>query len=219
MTTTNTGFNANSLDAYDADHLVMVGDLGKVYYTANATAATPLWVARTTTGSTNNLYGVQMTGPDSWIAVGGNETIVRFTNAGANQSGSYAPTNPTVSITSHASGFALPAGTISGTAADTGVGVRKVEVRIQRENGTFWNGSTWVADSNQWKLATGTTNWSYPFSNTAPSTLTISARATDGMDLQVTTAVSSGGGAVDGLPPSRRATPKRPTPSPVGPST
>ncbi len=33
------GFQANALDAYDADHLVVVGDLGKVYYTANATAA------------------------------------------------------------------------------------------------------------------------------------------------------------------------------------
>ena len=94
VSTTNTGFNANSLDAYDADHLVMVGDLGKVYYTANATAATPTWIARATTASTNNLYGVQMTGPDSWIVVGGNETIVRFANAGVSQAGSYGLTNP-----------------------------------------------------------------------------------------------------------------------------
>ena len=89
------GFQSNALDAYDADHLVVVGDLGKVYYTANATAASR-WVPLYT-GSTNNLYGVQMTGPDSWIVVGGNETIVRFTNGGASQSGSYALTNPTVS--------------------------------------------------------------------------------------------------------------------------
>ncbi len=33
------GFQANALDAYDANHLVVVGDAGKVYYTANATAA------------------------------------------------------------------------------------------------------------------------------------------------------------------------------------
>ena len=40
------GFQSNALDAYDADHLVVVGDLGKVYYTANATNATPTWVPR-----------------------------------------------------------------------------------------------------------------------------------------------------------------------------
>ena len=194
----------NALDAYDADHLVVVGDSGKVYYTANATNATPTWVARPTTGSTNHLYGVQMTGPDSWIAVGGGETIVRFTNGGTTQSGSIAPTNPTLAITSPTQGFPLPfAGSITGTAADTGVGVAKVEVRIQRENNTFWNGSTWVADSNQWNLATGTTSWTYPFiPSGSPTALTIAVRATDGMNLQVTSTITAtGGGPIDGTPP------------------
>ena len=30
--TTALGFQANALDAYDADHLVVVGDAGKIYY-------------------------------------------------------------------------------------------------------------------------------------------------------------------------------------------
>jgi hypothetical protein len=186
------GFQANALDAYDADHLVVVGDLGKVYYTANAQAATPTWVPFTTTGA-NNLYGVQMTGPDSWIVVGGNETIVRFTNAGANQAGSYGLELPVPVIVAPTSGFARPVAAINGTASDTGTGVLKVEVRIQRANGQYWNGSTWVTDptGNQWQLATGTTAWSYPLSSPETSDLIISARATDGMGLQKTATVSS----------------------------
>ena len=40
------GFQSNALDAYDADHLVVVATPGKVYYTANATAALRLDVSR-----------------------------------------------------------------------------------------------------------------------------------------------------------------------------
>jgi hypothetical protein len=187
------GFQSNALDAYDADHLVVVGDLGRVYYTANATNANPTWVPLLTTNPTNNLYGVQMTGPDSWVVVGGNETIVRFTNGGASQAGSYGLTPPVPVIVAPTSGFARPVAAINGTAFDTGTGVLKVEVRIQRANGQYWNGSTWVTDptGNQWKLATGTTSWSYPFSSPETSDLTIGVRATDGMGLQATTAVSS----------------------------
>jgi photosystem II stability/assembly factor-like uncharacterized protein len=197
------GFQANSLDAYDADHLVVVGDLGKVYYTANATNATPTWVPLTTTGSTNNLYGVQMTGPDSWVVVGGNETIVRFINGGANQAGSYGLGNPVPVITSHVPGFSLPAGTISGTASDAGIGVVKVEVLIQRASDhAFWNGTTWVADSNQWRTATGTKTWSYPFASGEASALTIKVRATDGMNLVGQTGVTSTGAPIDLTPPT-----------------
>ena len=183
---------------------MVVGDAGKVYYTANATASPPTWVARTTTGSTNNLYGVQMTGPDSWIVVGGNETIVRFTNAGANQAGSYGLANPVPVIVAPTSGFSRPVAAINGTASDTGTGVLKVEVRIQRANGQYWNGSTWVTDAtgNKWNTASGTTAWSYTSLPAETSDLTISVRATDGMGLQATTAVNSTGGAVDGTPPT-----------------
>ncbi len=197
------GFLSNSLDAYDADHLVVVGNQGKLYYTANASSATPTWIALATTGSANDLYGVQMTGPDSWIVVGGNETIVRFTNAGANQAGSYGLGAPVPVITSHASGFSLPAGSISGTAWDAGVGVLKVEVRIQRAlDSKFWNGSTWVADATQYNLASMPTNttWTYPFASGEMSALTITVRATDGMGLMATTAVNS-----VGVPPAAQS--------------
>jgi len=195
-------FAANALDAYDADHLVVVGDGGKIYYTANATAATPSWAQRTMAGLTAPLYGVQMTGPDSFVAVGGNETVVRFT--GATGVGCVAPTNPTVAVASPAQGFPLSfTGSISGTAADTGVGVAKVEVRIMREDNTFWNGSAWVADANQWNLATGTRNWTYPFiPSGSPTALTIAVRVTDGMNLQATSTITAaGGGPIDATPP------------------
>ena len=102
-------------------------------------------------------------------------------------------------IVAPAPGFSRPVSAISGTASDTGTGVLKVEVRIQRANGNYWNGTTWVVDptGNQWKLATGTTAWSYPFSSPETSHLTISVRATDGMGLQSPLkAVSSTGAAV-----------------------
>ena len=77
-------------------------------------------------------------------------------------------------------------------------------MRIQRANGDYWNGSTWVSDptGNQWKLATGTTSWNYPFSSPETSNLTIGVRATDGMGLQAATSVTSLGGAIDGTPPT-----------------
>jgi hypothetical protein len=198
------GFQSNSLDAYDADHLVVVGDAGKLYYTANAQAPVPSWTALTTTGSTNNLYGVQMTGPGSWIVVGGNETIVRFTNGGATQSGSYGLTNPVPVILSPTSGFSRPVAAINGTASDSGSGVLKVEVRIQRANGDYWTGSSWVNDvtGNQWNVANGTTSWSYTLLPSEISNLTISVRATDGMGLQATTAVNSSGAGIDLTPPT-----------------
>ena len=192
----------NALDAYDADHLVVVGNAGKIYWTADATAVTPTWTLRTMPGLTAALYGVQMTGPDSFISVGDNETIVRFT--GATGVGCVALVNPTVQITAPVDNFPMPfSGTISGTAGDTGTGVAKVEVRIKRQDNNYWNGSAWVADPTQWKLATGTKNWTYPFAPSgSPTSLTIDVRVTDGMNLQTTAHVtSSGAGAADETPP------------------
>jgi hypothetical protein len=202
--TTALGFQANALDAYDADHLVVVGDAGKIYYTANAQASTPTWAALTTTGSTNNLYGVQMTGPGSWTVVGGNETNVRFTNDGATQAGSYGLGNPVPVILAPTSGFSRPVAAINGTASDSGSGVLKVEVRIQRANGDYWTGATWVSDvtGNRWNSASGTTSWSYTPLPSETSNLTISVRATDGMGLQATTAVNSSGAGIDLTPPT-----------------
>ncbi|MEI8083781.1 MAG: hypothetical protein WCI74_18235, partial [Actinomycetes bacterium] len=192
-----TGFNANSLDAYDADHVVVVGDAGKVYYSANASTGSPIVWTLITSGTTNNLFSVQMTGPNSWVAVGDSETVLRFAGGAVLPGGSVAPTPPTVSITSPAPNYHSLGGSITGIAADTGVGVLKVELQIAR-GATYWNGLSWVA-SPTWLPVTGTTSWSYL---TIPADLpsSITARATDGLSLSTDTTVSSA--PIDLTPPT-----------------
>ncbi|MEI8084028.1 MAG: hypothetical protein WCI74_19495, partial [Actinomycetes bacterium] len=188
-------FQANAIDAFDADHLVVVGDSGKIAYTSNASSATPTWEMLSTPSATNHLKGVQMIGPDSWIAVGLNETVVRFTNRVADPAGSYALAAPKVAITSPAPSFSLPVASIAGTSADIGVGVLKVDVQIQRDGGTYWNGFSWVAEP-VWVSADGTTSWSYSFipGSPGPQSVTITARATDGMGQETQASVSSAAG-------------------------
>ncbi|MCL4079188.1 Ig-like domain-containing protein [Coriobacteriia bacterium Es71-Z0120] len=81
---------------------------------------------------------------------------------------------------------------ISGTASDdpdgggplTGSGVASVQVRITRSDGSYWNGSTWVAASDTWLAATGSANWTYSWTLPANEQIgtysyTIEARASD----------------------------------------
>ena len=80
----------------------------------------------------------------------------------------------------------------------------------------YWNGSTWVAGLKSVESATaGHDQWSLPVQqHRSLRRSRITARATDGMDFRATTAVSSGGGAVDGTHDADHdaSTPKRPTP-------
>ena len=55
------GAAVNAIDASDVNNVVVVGDAGKVYYSANAAAATPTWVR--STRMTNNLNGVRCSAP------------------------------------------------------------------------------------------------------------------------------------------------------------
>jgi hypothetical protein len=181
------GFQANAVDAYDANRVVVVGNAGRIAYSSNAAGLAPTWAEFTAPGA-NDLYGVQMLGPDSWIVVGGNETILRYSSSGGSTpAGSSALAAPTVSITSPSAGFAPATSlTISGTAVDVGVGVLKVDVQIQRSSdGKYWDGSTasWTSTliKNQ---ATGTSSWSYSFNPGNTSPVIISAEAKDGMDNQ-----------------------------------
>jgi len=193
------GLYVNAIDAYDSNNVVVVGDSGKVYYSANAGAAlaTSTWAAKTT-GTTNNLNGVVMLDADRWIVVGDNETILRTDNAGGSWTGSRALASPNVTITSHAAGFALgsTALNISGAAADVGVGVERVQVALQRGS-NFWNGSAWVP-TQTWHDATtsdGWRTWSAAHAiDTTTGGLTILARSRDGMgQYSPTSSVTSGG--------------------------
>jgi len=109
-----------SIDAIDANKVVVVGKGGRVSHSTNAaTAGTPTWSAKTT-GTTNNLNGVVMLDADSWIVVGDNETILRTDNSGTTWTGSRALGKPTVDILAPATGFSVDTATIgiSGTSAD-----------------------------------------------------------------------------------------------------
>jgi photosystem II stability/assembly factor-like uncharacterized protein len=176
-----------AIDAIDADHVLIVGDGGKIAWTANASASTPVWSVNST-ATTNALLGAQMLDATHWIVVGDNETILRTSDAGATWTGSGAPVAPSVSITSPASsGNVL----IEGTSTDgSGIGVAKVEVRIQQANGQYWNGTNgWVASADTWLpvaqsvAAEGWDHWSRTTSLPPTTGLTISARATDGVGL------------------------------------
>jgi DUF2075 family protein len=75
---------------------------------------------------------------------------------------------------------------ISGTSSDATSGVDKVEVRIQRTNGDYWNGATpgWQV-GDVWNEATETTTWTYPAPPLAEADdpYTVEARATDNVGL------------------------------------
>ena len=183
----------NAIDAVDADTVVIVGDAGKVAVTTNASAATPTWTLKPA-GTTNALLGVKMLDATHWVVVGDKETILRTSDGGATWAGSTAAAAPTVAITSPAAGSLLSGTSIvaSGTATDgSGVGVAKVQVRLQRADGQYWSGSAWTA-SETWLQATpedndaGLVKWEaavLPDTSTAGSGATLSARAIDGFGL------------------------------------
>jgi len=68
-------------------------------------------------------------------------------------------------------------GAITGTASAGVSGVARVEITVQRStDDKYYNGSGWQLTS-QWLTATGTLNWSYPFSPTESVTYTVQSRA------------------------------------------
>ncbi|HEY5541165.1 MAG TPA: hypothetical protein VIL41_06915 [Coriobacteriia bacterium] len=184
----------NAIDASDADHVLVVGDGGRIAWSSNASAATPTWSVNTTT-TTNTLLGVQMIDASNWIVVGDNETILRTADGGASWVGSKNLQAPTVAITSPDSANVLASPTISihGTSSDgRGVGVAKVEVRVQRGDGLYLNPTgEWVVSDNTWiqadpaDPAQGLDNWGKDLdvSSAIGGSLTVWARATDGLGL------------------------------------
>ena len=145
------------------------------------------------------LYGVQALTSTHWVAVGQNETIVHTRDAGATWSQPAGEKTPVVTLAQPAPDF-TPSGSpviISGTAHDgvgdsPGVGVERVEVRIKRADGRSWNGVSWVS-SDAWirtSTANGWKDWTYswtpdPVFLAAPSQVSLTARATDGIGLQM----------------------------------
>jgi uncharacterized repeat protein (TIGR01451 family) len=69
---------------------------------------------------------------------------------------------------------------VCGSASDNsgGSGVAKVEVSIKDSSNHYWNGSAF-GTTETWKLASGTTSWTYSFVRPADGSYTIQSRATD----------------------------------------
>ncbi len=71
-------------------------------------------------------------------------------------------------------------GYISGTASDGLSGVAGVKVSIQRGNGDYWNGSTWISSGTEiLNDASGTTVWNYSIGSQSEDTYTIKSHAVD----------------------------------------
>ncbi|MCG2827339.1 MAG: hypothetical protein L6265_12185, partial [Thermoplasmatales archaeon] len=71
---------------------------------------------------------------------------------------------------------------ITGVANDDISGIKKVEICITRGNdGYYWTGSAW-SSSETWLNASGTSEWSYPWTPETDGAYTIKSRATDNAD-------------------------------------
>lgn len=179
-----------AIDALDANTVVIVGDAGRIVVTTDGGTT---WTAKTS-GTTNALLGVDVIDASHWVVVGDKETILRTADGGTTWAGSTSAAAPTVAITSPAADSLLSGTSIvaSGTASDgSGVGVAKVQVRLQRADGMYWMGSAWTA-SETWLSASpedndaGLVKWEaavLPDASTAGSGATLSARAIDGFGL------------------------------------
>jgi photosystem II stability/assembly factor-like uncharacterized protein len=188
-----TAIAINAIDALDANTIVVVGDAGKVAWTTNASAGTPTWTAPVTIAGGNALLGVKVIDASHWVVVGDKETILRTSDGGATWAGSTAAAAPTASITTPTADSLLSVSPLvaRGTASDGfGVGVAKVEVRLQRADGQYWTGSAWSA-SEVWLPASpagdeGLNTWEAAVlsdTSTLGGAATLSARATDGLGL------------------------------------
>ena len=176
--------------------MLVVGNSGRIAWTANASETTPTWSVNTT-ATTNTLLGAQMLDANHWIVVGDNETILRTADAGATWTGVNKAQPPSVAFTSpqiaHTPGSADIS--VEGTSSDgRGIGVAKVQIRVQR-GAEYWDAGkkAWVASADTWidadqtDAAQGWDAWrktvTLPSAAEASSSLTVWARATDGLGL------------------------------------
>jgi hypothetical protein len=189
---------ANAIAAVDDKTVVAVGDAGVIAKSTTAGNASS-WAYTVLPGGAP-LRGIDILTPTTWIVVGDDETIYRTTNAGASWTAVCAGlTAPTVSLASPDAGFALDSGvTIAGVAADVGVGLSSVDVKVVRPDGYYWTGSAWTS-SETWlpvESINNLANWSLGLSSDVEAdsggVVTVTVRATDGLGLTKTVSVVSG---------------------------
>ncbi len=183
-----------------------VRDAGGNFWNGSAFVAnggTPLW--QTATGKTAWSYAFTPPSNGSYTVLAQSFDVASNPSTIAQAAFSQQTDNvpPTVSISFPASGGSYTSSAfnrgcstatadICGTASDAGTGVASVQISLRRtSDNTWWNGSAFVAGSQIWVPATGTTGWSYAFTPAASTSYSLQARATDGAGNSTTTAASS----------------------------
>ncbi|MGB9594010.1 MAG: Ig-like domain repeat protein, partial [Anaerolineae bacterium] len=171
------GLASDDFAGVDVVHITVRHPDGQ-YYTGSGWVTSTTWL--TTSGTTAWTYpftptqGITYTVQSRATDRAGNMQTI-FGSAAF----SYDGTDPTSTV--GVSGFYGPAtwtGAITGTAADGESGLQSVVLSIKKSDNTFWNGTTWQA-VEVWLPATGTANWSYPFSPQHGEAYTVRAKATD----------------------------------------
>lgn len=173
-----TNVNAYSVDALDANRILVGADYGRIGYTSNGATFT---YKRLSAEYQGVIRDVDMITDTHWIAVGDNETIYHTFDSGATWSGTTGLKPPLIEVADLTPGSA-PAGTADD---GKGVGVASIEVAIRNASGQYFNGTTWQA-AEVWLDAEsedGWDTWSYPaWTLPNPGTgYSVTARAVDGL--------------------------------------
>ncbi len=185
---------------------VAVRDAGGNFWNGAAFVAnggTPLW--QTATGQTAWSYAFTPPSNGSYTVLAQSFDVASNPSTIAQAAFSQQTDNvpPTVSISFPASGGSYTSSAfnrgcstttadICGSASDAASGVASVQISLRRtSDNTWWNGSAFVAGSQIWVPATGTTGWSYAFTPAASTSYSLQARATDGAGNSATTAARS----------------------------
>ncbi|MFL5340441.1 MAG: beta strand repeat-containing protein, partial [Gemmataceae bacterium] len=118
---------------------------------------------------------------------------------------SVVPTS-TIATSGNYSASTWPTAGITGTANGTGSNVQAVVVSIQRaSDGLYWNGSSFASATEVFNSVTGTTSWTYAFSQPADGSYTVHSRATD-VAGNVQTSLTSSSFTVDTVAPTSAIT-------------
>lgn len=153
------------------------------YYDGSIWVATETWINASWTGNTWSLAFAPSTDSTYLVRSRATDACGNVQSVPGAGSFTYDTSLPQSAVTTagcfNAASSIWP-GAISGTASDAGSPVDLVHVRLQRASDSrYYDGSSWVLNSNTWVTATGVTNWSLAFVPQAETTYTVQSRATD----------------------------------------
>ena len=176
-------------------------DSDGLYYDGSSWGATPQWIS--VTGTT--LWSHPFTPPEDAVYTVHSRAVDNCGNVQSEHGeGAFAYDNtpPASEIwTIGPYGVETWEGAIAGSASETISEVSWVEITLSQDSsGQYFNGAGWQ-DQSVWLTATGTTNWSYPFTPEEEGTYTVRCRAADDCG-NVQTEYSGATFIYDSTPPS-----------------